>query len=340
LVDKSLFKWVWGMYTVGMDSHDEPTGYTLPPLSDEFLFQVIFCMEDQANEYCVDLKDGIITEAAFVVDRREIDPPRFLDLPPWYPSDGFRTMEKFVSTLRNPIYRERLRQVLQSGKGVFRQFKDVLHEQSSLERLWYYYKDREIRRRIFHWYERHDEAFRLARLGEEAPEDGPGELIREDFSIVTDAEPYLEDIEAAGARIVERLHASGQRTDMHIAVQVREAWKAHVDDKHVVALSLSGQFVAFIRYRVYVDEGVAVIRCYAVEEEFQGMGVFHYLFDSLCSRLNNQGIREVVVRLAGESIKIEHMFESVNPVNLTRTISISVPQWCDDISNSEQSPFV
>lgn len=328
------------MYTVGMDSHDEPTGYTLPPLSDEFLFQVIFCMEDQANEYCVDLKDGIITETAFVADRREIDPQRFLDLPPWYPSDGFRTMEKFVSTLRNPIYRERLRQVLQSGKGVFRQFKDVLHEQSSLERLWYYYKDREIRRRIFHWYERHDEAFRLARLGEEAPEDGPGELIREDFAIVTDAGPYLEDIESAGARIVERLHASGQRTDLHIAVQVREAWKEHVDDKHVVALSLSGQFVAFIRYRVYVDEGVAVIRCYAVDEEFQGLGVFHYLFDSLCAQLNNQGIREVVVRLAGESIKIEHMFESVNPVNLTRTISISVQQWCDDISNIEQSSFV
>ncbi len=326
MADKSLFKWEWGMYTVGMDSHDEPIGYTLPPLSDEFLFQVIFCMEDQANEYCVDLKDGIITETAFVADRREIDPLRFLDLPPWYPSDGFRTMEKFVSTLRNPIYRERLRQVLQSGKGVFRQFKDVLHEQSSMERLWYYYKDREIRRRIFHWYERHDEAFRLARLGEEAPEDSPGELIREDFTIVTDAGPYLEDIDAAGARIVERLHASGQRTDMHIAVQVREAWKGHVDDKHVVALSLSGQFVAFIRYRVYVDERVAVIRCYAVEEEFQGLGVFHYLFDGLCSMLNNQGIREVVVRLAGESIKIEHMFESANPVNLTRTISIPVPQ--------------
>ena len=328
------------MYTVAMDSHDEQTGYTLPPLTDEFLFQVIFCMEDQANEYCVDLKDGVITETAFVADRRGIDPPRFLDLPPWYPSDGFRTMEKFVSTLRNPIYRERLRQVLQSGKGVFRQFKDVLHEQSSLERLWYYYKDREIRRRIFHWYERHDEAFRLARLGEEAPEDGPGELIREDFAIVAEAEPYLEDIQAAGARIVERLHASGQRTDLHIAVQVREAWKEHVDDKHVVALSLSGQFVAFIRYRVYAEEGVAVIRCYAVEDEFQGLGVFHYLFDSLCAILNNQGIREVVVRLAGESIKIEHMFESVNPVNLTRTISISIPHWCDDISNIEQSSFV
>lgn len=338
-VVNSLFKWHAGMYTVPMHAVSGPNGYMLPPLSDEFLYQIIFCMEDQANEYCVDLKDGVITESAFVADRREMDPQRFLELPPWYPSDGFRTMEKFVSTLRNPIYRERLKQVLQSGKGVFRQFKDVLHEQPSLERLWYYYKDKEIRRRIFHWYERHDEAFRLARLGEEAPADRPDELLREDFTLTDDAGPYMDEIRNAGEAISQRLMESGIRTDRHLAVQIREAWKEHEDDRHLIALTLSGQFVAFIRYRVYAKEGVSVIRCYMVKEEFQGLGVFHYLFDALCVSLNTQGIREIIVRLAGESIKVEPMFEMTNPLNLTRTIAVSIPRWCDEILKIDQSAF-
>lgn len=328
------------MYTVRMDDGHTTTGHGLPPLSDEFLYQVIFCMEDQANEYCIDLKDGTIVERTFVEDRRAIEPQRFLDLPPWLPADGFRTMEKFVSTLRNPIYRERLRHVLQSGKGVFRQFKDVLHEQASLERLWYYYKDKEIRRRIFHWYERHDEAFRLARLGEEAPDERPDELIREDFILSDDPGPFIGEIREAGERLAKQLAESGKRTDRHLAVQIREAWKEHEDDRYLLILTLSEQFVGFVRYRIYMQESVALLRCYMVKEEFQGFGVFHYLFDALCASLNSQGVREVIVRLAGDSIKLEHMFEMVSPVNLTRTISVSIPRWCDEIMQTDQAAFV
>ncbi len=315
-------------------------GYMLPPLSDEFLFQVIFCMEDQANEYCVDLKDGVVTEVQFVADRRQIEPQRFLDLPPWFPSDGFRTMEKFVSTLRNPIYRERLRQVLQSGKGVFRQFKDVLHEQPTLERLWFYYKDREIRRRIFHWYERHDEAFRLARLGEEVPDDGPSDLVREDFTITEDIAPYRDEIALLKELAIRRVMELDIPTARHMAVKLREAWREHPEDEHLSALTLAGQFVGFIRYHIHNPEQVAVIRCFAVQEEFQGLGVFRYLFDSLCSHLLRQGVRDIVVPLAGDALKIERMFDSVGPSDVTHTISVSVPRWADTFAHESPSDCV
>ena len=110
------------------------------------------------------------------------DPDRFLPLPQWLPSDGFHTMEKFVSTLRNPIYREKLKEVLQSGRGVFRQFKDVLQEQPSIQRLWYYYKDREMRNRIYEWYEVHDSAFSIAMLDDRGPKEDTLEVIKEDFN--------------------------------------------------------------------------------------------------------------------------------------------------------------
>ena len=323
-----------------MDAEPRDEGYMLPPLSDEFLYQVIFCMEDQANEYCVDLKDGVVSEVEFVADRREIDPNRFLELPPWYPSDGFRTMEKFVSTLRNPIYRERLRKVLQSGRGVFRQFKDVLHEQPSLERLWYYYKDKEIRRRIFHWYERHDEAFRLARLGEEAPDDSAAELVREDFVITDDAALFSEEIELLRDLAIARAKEIETPSARHMALQIREAWHEHAGDVHVVALSMSGEFVGFIRYHIHSPEQVAILRCYGVQEEFQGLGVFRYMFDSLCALLSQSGVHDVVVPLVGDSLRISHMFEAVNPTDLSTLISLPIPRWVDTYSRDDRPDFV
>lgn len=297
-------------------------------------------MEDQANDYCIDLKEGVISETVFVESRRELEPQRFLDLPPWYPSDGYKTMEKFVSTLRNPIYRERLRLVLQSGKGVFRQFKDVLAEQPSLERLWYYFKDREIRRRIFYWYERNDEAFRLARLGEEVPEDRPDELIRQDFMLTTEVAPYKEEIALLSERVIERLYESGQRLDRYLGTQLSKARKEHREDQCIVALSLSEQFVGFIQYRIYTEDAIAVIRWYAVEDEFRGLGVFRFLFDALTNALLELGIREVILPLMGEAIRVERMFEASNPVPLSKTISVSIPRWCDVFSAVEEADYV
>ncbi len=104
-------------------------------------------------------------------------------------------MEKFVSTLRNPIYREKLKEVLQSGRGVFRQFKDVLQEQPSIQRLWYYYKDREMRNRIYEWYEVHDSAFSIAMLDDRGPKEDTLEVIKEDFTISEDYDSYIQYFE-------------------------------------------------------------------------------------------------------------------------------------------------
>ena len=312
--------------------------YRLPPLSDEFLYQIIFCMEDQSNEYCLDLQEGVLSQVVFVEQRRKESPERFLELPEWYPSDGFRTMEKFVSTLRNPIYRERLREVLQSGKGVFRQFKDVLHEQPPLERLWYFYKDKEIRRRIYLWYERHDEAFRLARMGE-APDDPTTELIKEDFILSSEAQAWLGAMDALGDRAIHRLSDTGRQVDALLARQLQEAWLRQPDDCHLVALSTSGTFAGFLRYRI-LSEGIGHLVCFGIEDEFQGLGLFRYLFDSLCEKLAKLGVRELIVSLAADALKVEPMFEPVGPVSLTQQLLLSIPRWSDLSVDTEMDAFV
>jgi len=312
--------------------------YHMPPLTDEFLYQIIFCMEDQSNQYCLDLKEGILCQVGFVEQRRQEDPQRFLAIPEWFPSDGFRTMEKFVSTLRNPVYREQLREVLQSGKGVFRQFKDVLHGQPALERLWYYYKDKEIRRRIYLWYETHDEVCRLSRLGE-APEDGTDELIKEDFLLTGEASSWMEAIQRVGGRLVSTLRDTGRQIDSLVAQQLEDAWRFQPEDQFLVALSNTGLFAGFICYHV-MAEGIVDLRCFGVEEEFQGLGLFRYLFTSLCGQLATLGLRELVVTLGADALRIEHMFELVCPVPILHRMTVSIPRWCDQTTNMDPSDFV
>lgn len=115
----------------------------MPALTSELLDQIIFAMENQETESCLDLKEALVTERD-AIDADEDEEDRYLDLPDWTSADGFRLMEKFIDKVRNPYYRDRLSTTLQGGKGVFRRFKDVLSEQGSLLQAWYGFKQHEM----------------------------------------------------------------------------------------------------------------------------------------------------------------------------------------------------
>ena len=282
--------------------------YKLPPLTDEFISQLIFCMEDQGNKYYLDLERGELVES------KSDESHRYLSIPPWKPADGYRTMEKFVSKLRNPLYRERLREVLQSGKGVFRQFKDVLSEQPSLERLWYYFKDREIRKQILRWYEINDEAFRLESLGEEAPEDRPAHLILEDFIFTTDYASHKEE--------VDLLYAEAKEEILKETPHVLDFLNGEEGDDCIIALTLSGEVAGFIMYKEEVE--VTKISFYAIAKEYRGLGLFHALFDALSEDLQTD---QIIIPFMGDSLKVFQMFSGVTHQVLTKTIFLTLDEW-------------
>ena len=281
--------------------------YKLPPLTDEFISQLIFCMEDQGNSYYLDLERGELVESNS--DKNH----RYLELPPWKPADGYRTMEKFVSKLRNPIYRERLSEVLQSGKGVFRQFKDVLSQQPTLERLWYYFKDREMRKQILRWYEINDEAFRLEALGEEAPEERPTHLILEDFTFTTNYESHKEEVDHLYEISKEELLSQVP----HALDLLREEGEGVI-----IALTLSGLVAGFIRYKE--GEEITKITYYAVAKEYRGLGLFHALFDALVETLQTD---EIIVPFMGDSLKVLQMFGGVTHQVISKSISLPKEEW-------------
>ena len=147
-------------------------------LTGEMVDEIVFGMENQEVDFFFDLQEGgLIPEGELPEEGGE----RYVEIPEWRPVDGFRLMERFVATVKNPLYRDELRAALNGGRGVFRRFKDILKQYEPLERLWYNYKDREMRHIVLEWYSRITEAQELVKLGEEPVENE--QLILSDFTV-------------------------------------------------------------------------------------------------------------------------------------------------------------
>jgi hypothetical protein len=77
---------------------------------------------------------------------------RFIAIPSAEPGEGYRDMEAFISTVRNPHLQERLDRAI-SGCGAFRYFKDVLLEYPKERERWFQFKQDWLHQRIHDWLE-------------------------------------------------------------------------------------------------------------------------------------------------------------------------------------------
>jgi hypothetical protein len=65
-------------------------------LSDKIIEQIVFAMEDQERKTVVDLETGEVLPASGRKDGHYADPPS------WSSRDGFKLMEDFLSSVRQP----------------------------------------------------------------------------------------------------------------------------------------------------------------------------------------------------------------------------------------------
>ncbi len=119
-------------------------------LSKELVDQVIFGMENQDQLFFLDLDRGKVIggDEAEAIDGE----PDLEEIPEWRSVDGYNLMERFVADLKNPIVKHELQSILQSGRGVFRQFKNCLKEHREVEKLWFFFKDRQMKSRVLQWF--------------------------------------------------------------------------------------------------------------------------------------------------------------------------------------------
>jgi ribosomal protein S18 acetylase RimI-like enzyme len=270
-------------------------------LTKALMDAILFSMEDQDQISYFDTREGSLVngdpfEGAAAEPGAEEE--RFLALPRWEPSDGFRLMERFAASCKNPLVREELSSALNRGKGVFRAFKDVLGRHPELGRRWFAFKEQEMRKVILNWYNALRERWGLEQIGLEPEE--TGELVLEDFHIRPALPADREPAEELHRRCLEEfLDFAKQREILELpgqtpavgAVGAFGAADAFLGESaarwtfpgslSLVAEAGDGEFAAYIS--AVLREASLYITALEVRPEYRGLGLGETLLTRLAA---------------------------------------------------------
>jgi ribosomal protein S18 acetylase RimI-like enzyme len=267
-------------------------------LTEALIEDILFSMEDQMGDFLLDTRKGIVTggeDSEEDEDDEEDDDDRYISLPGWDSSDGYRLMEKFAAGFRNPLVREELCAALNQGRGVFRAFKDALGRYPEAEKLWFAFKDREMKKEILDWYNGLREEWGLERIGGEPEE--TGDLVLEDFRF----RPYRrEDVFS-----IEALHR-------YCCGECREAFKNNLaeagavmqegsirtflsPDHTLTAETSGGEFAGYCS--APHEDGKATVTLLEVKSEYRGLGLGEALLARLLEKLASEKVSTVLLDL-------------------------------------------
>jgi GNAT superfamily N-acetyltransferase len=253
-------------------------------LSSALIDEILFFMEDQEGEFLVDTQKGLVISVDDEEFDNNADEDRYIDLPEWDSSEGFRMMEHFTATLRNALVREELSAALDRGRGVFRAFKDTLSRYPETEKLWYAYKEREMKRVVIAWYNALRESWGLELIGEE-PEDIEA-LALEDFS--------FREGQAEDKTYAEKLHKNCI-SEFSGADVLGCEW-VFPGDISFVALTAGGEFAGYISAKRMSDTLLRVCALEA-EQEYRGLGLGKTLIARLLEKTDSLNIPNVIIDL-------------------------------------------
>jgi len=262
-------------------------------LTSALIEDILFHMEDQHGDFLLDTHESIVLP----MDDLDLDDEpddRYASLPEWGPTDGFRLMERFTAGLRNAPVREGLSAALDRGRGVFRAFKDILAKHPETEKLWFAYKDSEMKREVLAWYNALRESWGLELIGEE-PEDIAG-LTLEDFRFREGAPEDLAQARKLHDACMEecRNAPDGMGAAGEVLAGMGE-W-TFPGEISLVAETAGGDFAG---YACAVLSPDACLRVCAVEVqgEFRGLGLGKSLVARLLEQADGRKVPRVVIDL-------------------------------------------
>lgn len=273
---KPVFFWIFFTYNGNMQFE----------LTGALIGDILFSMEDQNGRFLLNTAEGVVVDTELDGAKRTGETGRFIALPEWGPSEGFRLMERFTAGLRSPVVREELSAVLNRGKGVFRAFKDAIARRPELEKRWFKYKEREMRRVIIRWYNALREEWGMELIGEEPEEFA--DLALEDFRF---REGAAADGEAAAA--LHRICGEAQRFG------AADQW-TFPGDCCLVAETAGGDFAAYIS-ACRVPPSRLHIHALEVNPEYRGLGLGETLLERLLEQADRGGLVHLSIDLPAGS---------------------------------------
>ena len=295
-------------------------------LQIEIIDEIIFAMENQEKSFVFDTDEGIIVKAS------DASPSsRYLDLPEWTSIMGFHLMERFVSSLRNPLFGDVLRECLASGQGVFRKFKNALKERPEMERLWFRYKEREMRAIVSEWFNLYRESIGLGRIA--IDEEDTSELVLSDFRVGPPTDPregLLAELSELDRSAFEEMHLEYGREIVDLMFdRVRGGAKPKVDDV-IVAESPDGLLAGFMWFNENViSDGsrIAWIRQLMVIPDFRGLGIAKALLEHYVVQGAHNDISRIFLELGSEVHDFERILLASGFEETSRLYSLDVESW-------------
>ena len=265
-------------------------------LTDLLTDDIISAMENQDVEYAVDAAEGqlVISDS----DGHMPDDERYYILPEWGPSDGFELRENFVNNLHSPLAREELQSALHSGRGVFKNFRNVLKNYPEIDKRWHIFKHRFMSARINEWYNSLREIWGLEKL-DQLPESDES-LVHDDFSF----KEYDSD---ADKQTVLLNITAGDCEDDTLPNELNGAfyrlWRTQFDEcdasdqNGYICSSISDEFAGCIIASSLLkdQESIVVITSLFVPEQFRGLGIGTELIEMCITRLRNCGKKWVLI---------------------------------------------
>lgn len=261
-------------------------------LSDELLDSIISAMENQEQVFVVYAENGALVA---LNEFEEITPDEetFYSLPEWGPADGFAMREEFVNDLHNPQVHQQLQAVLHSGRGVFKNFRNVLKDYPEIDKRWHIYKQKFMSARINEWYNSLREIWGLEKL-EQLPDEEES-IVSDDFSFrnynsTADSQTVISNVSAAFLDDVTDLPEQ-------VKLAILDVWKAQfleadsANQIGYVCQSYSEDFAGVITASTIskYQEQTVVITSLFVPEQFRGLGISSELLSKCISELQRNG---------------------------------------------------
>ncbi len=258
-------------------------------MTGELMDEIIFAMEDQTGLHMFDSQELRCIPAT----DQAADESRFYSIPQWDSVSGFRMMERFVAQLRNPVVREELRLALSSGHGVFRNFKNCLKNAPEVEKLWFQFKDRQMKNAVSDWYNSLRDYWGIERIGLE-PED-TGDILQNDFvfRVFDDEDTSLIDglVGSLDREIAEDLPVMLSDAVFELCNRIR-SYRAE-DDLIIVAENAEGELSGLTVSCPLPDDSLlsAHITFIGVYPEYRGLGLGRELLSRTIRHWTEKGFR-------------------------------------------------
>jgi GNAT superfamily N-acetyltransferase len=307
-------------------------------LTRELVDQIIFAMEDQQHEYYIHSRSGeLVSEDEFEEDPQlEESEGEFLPIPEWQPVNGFMLMEKFVAGLRNPLLREQLKDALTSGRGVFRKFKDILKTSREVERLWFAFKERELRSIVWQWYNEQRELAGLERLEEPEEQDGLEDLLETDFAVLLGPGRHLRALQELDERAFMARYPEADAERVAAVFAETRARLPEPESERSVVLVAETPEQDFAGFAWAVEEAdplvpgrILRLHQLAVVQRYQGMGLGSKLVRRMIAEARDRGYHLIRSDLSGAGLQLAGFFTDLGFRPISQVMELDPSYWSE-----------